>query len=83
MVKINWILKKIVEVEWVDACSRGRWDSHDSYVAQTALNCKTSGYLAKETKKEIVIIQNQSEENSVLDSITIPRVCIQHIRRIK
>ena len=37
----------MVEVEWVDSCSKGGWRSRAEYLEQTVDFCRTAGYLLK------------------------------------
>lgn len=72
----------LVEVEWVDSCSQGRWGSLDNYDTNPT-KCRSSGYLRHKDKKSIQLIQTHNEDKSILDSITIPRGCVTKIRLFK
>jgi hypothetical protein len=85
--KTKWPMNQIVEVFWVDSCSRGRWAGLDDYRKERPAICKTCGYLVAQTKTYITIALSQGDmtamSNNVLDSISIPRSCVTRIRRLK
>ena len=73
----------IVEVEWRDSVSRGRWSTREDYSKETPANCTSVGYLLKSDREKVIIVQSTEEKSYVLDSITIPRSCVQAIRKLK
>ena len=83
----KWPMKKILEVFWVDSCSRGRWDSLTNYQKEVPALCRTVGYLVKQTRTYITLALSQGDmtamSNNVLDSISIPRGCVTRIRQLK
>jgi hypothetical protein len=85
--KTKWPMNQILEVFWVDSCSRGRWDSLETYRKEQPALCRTCGYLVAKTKTYITIALSQGDmtamSNNVLDSISIPRGCVTKIRRLK
>lgn len=79
----KWPLKTLVEVDWIDSCVRGRWDSQENYATESGARCRTAGYLLKKTPKVVIIMQSQGLGGSVADSMTIPMSCVTKIRRLK
>jgi hypothetical protein len=75
----------LVEVDWVDSASRGRWDSLENYRNEVTAKCRSAGYLITKNKRVVILLQTQSVNtmNDALDSITIPRGCITRIRHLK
>ena len=76
---------KLVEVDWVDSASRGRWDSLANYKKEVTAYCRSAGYLIANTKRHIIVLQTQGANtiNDALDAITIPKGCILKIRKLK
>lgn len=74
-----------VEVDWVDSASRGRWDSIENYRKEVPAYCRSIGYLITKNKNVVILLQTQgcNTANDALDAITIPRGCIQRIRRLR
>ena len=74
-----------VKIAWIDSTS-----NYDGWVSKKemakefkCLTIKTSGYVIRERKQEIVIAHSVSEGGSVLGVITIPKGCIKSIKRYK
>ena len=84
---------KIVEVIWVDSnIWRGwqRWNKLEDYHERQSLQCKTAGYLFKETKEKVTLLMSRAwehaddeEPSSGAELMTIPRVAIEDIRELK
>jgi hypothetical protein len=66
---------KIVEVEWVDACSHSSWRDTEKVKHCDLLKCKTVGYLYDDPQEDVIrVAQNIAEENgSVSEIMVIPR----------
>jgi hypothetical protein len=75
----------LVEVDWVDSASRGRWDSLENYKREQTAHCRSAGYMIVKNTKCVILLQTQgcNTVHDALDAITIPRGCIQRIRRLK
>lgn len=81
--KIKWPLTKLIEVEWDDAAVKGKWCGMATYEECEPCRCRTVGYLLKADQRRVVIIQNQSRDGDVSDSMTIPRGCVRKMRKLK
>lgn len=75
----------LVEVDWVDSASRGRWDSLENYKKEVTAYCRSAGYLIADTKHHLIILQTQGANtiNDALDAITIPKGCVLKVRKLK
>jgi hypothetical protein len=75
----------LVEVDWTDSASRGRWDTIENYKKEVPALCRSAGYLIVKNDRVVILLQTQSINtlNDALDAITIPRGCITRIRRLK
>lgn len=80
----EWPLKELVEVEWVDSCTFGRWRPKAEYAAAEPAHCRTAGYLLKADKQCVTIVQSMGRDmvEPISDSMTIPRGCVTRIRRL-
>ena len=75
---------RLVEVEWVDASISGGWGVRKEYLAIRGIKqCRTAGYLLRSNRKEIMVVQSQTEHDGVADSISIPRPSVQKIRYLE
>ena len=73
----------LVEVEWVDACSKAGWRPRKEYIEQAIVPCRTAGYLVASNRKQVVVVQSLSDTSGhVTDGIVIPRVSVKKIRRL-
>ena len=66
----------LVRVLWVDTCSAGTWASLDEYRKKGALNTQSVGFLTRNDKTCVQVVQSISTNDSLNDSITIPRGCV-------
>ncbi len=73
----------IVEVEWVDACSKYGWDDPQIYSRATTSICKSVGYLCKKNEHEVQVVQSLSDTGGQADSTSIPRKCVVKIRILR
>ena len=78
LAKVNDIRKlPRVEVRWVDANSHGGWATLKQYHDDKSVSeIESLGYLTKNTKQEIQLVQSRSKNGNVADSITIPKAWI-------
>lgn len=76
-------LHKIVEVEWIDACVLRGWKHPDEVRDLVPLPCVSVGYLARQTPRDLVLVQSQSDAGSQADSLVIPRSCVKEVRQMK
>ena len=76
-------LSKLVEVEWINSCAMGKWRDKKEYENQEPITCRTAGYLLSKDKKRVIILQSQSNEGGMSDSMTIPRVCVKRMKHLK
>lgn len=73
--------RKLVQIKWNDSKVIHGWrvtDCKDDEIA----HCITVGILKNETKELITVAFGDSDEGSVLETITIPRGCITEIRKL-
>lgn len=80
--KINNLLKlPVVAVTWCDAASGGGWNSVEEYrKSKGILESVSVGMLIANDKRHIQLVQSISENNTVADSIAIPKNMIKHVR---
>jgi len=77
LAKVNDIRKlPRVEVCWIDAEASGGWKTLSDYRRQNLSEVESIGYLTKNTKREIQLIQSRSKNGTIADSITIPKAWI-------
>ncbi len=70
---------RIVEVEWVDICSTGRWTNKPKL---GVLHCVSVGMLIHKCRQNLALVQTSSETGDWTDTITIPRKCISRVRNV-
>lgn len=72
----------VVEVVWLDSQGTDGWQSekeYDEYADDSDPEdgcCKTTGYLFKETDKNVAIVLNQSHSGNLDMMMQIPKVAI-------
>lgn len=76
-------LKGPVVVDWIDSCSSGRWNDISVYQQIDPLVCKSTGWVVRSDKKVMTLVQSIGKNGTMADSITIPRVCIKRVRRLR
>ena len=75
--------RKLIEVEWHDSASLHRWRQPDAHQREAkTVNCVSVGWETKRTSDSITLTQTVSEDNELLDSISIPRGCIRRVKRV-
>jgi hypothetical protein len=83
MAKDTW-MKRVVEVCWQDACTTSRWRSRADYLKlATPAHCRTVGYILKQTKKSITVIQTQGDNEDLNASMTIPMDWVTKIKVLR
>ena len=73
---------RVDEVEWLDHCSENGWARPDRY-DHTLSRCRSVGYVVKETKDTVTLLQNQASPNSVADTTTIAKKLIVRRRTLR
>jgi len=73
---------KMVLIQWVDSVFVQGWRDLDSIKSHRVSDCVSIGILMNETKDWITIVQSKSDE-SYGDGITIPKVCIKQMWKLK
>ena len=71
---------KILEVEWVDSSSCYGWTREPDC---TLSHCESIGFIKREDKESITLIQSFSDNDTFDNTITIPQVCIKKTRKLK
>jgi hypothetical protein len=71
-----------VHVWWVDSCATIGWNNSGD-IDHTEDNCESIGWLAGETKAVVTIAGHKSQQNNYNGIITIPKVAIKKIRKVK
>lgn len=56
--RMSWPPSKVVEVSWFDANARGAWGSASDYMQHSIAPVLTVGYLLKQDKKEVIVVQS-------------------------
>lgn len=74
---------QLFKVSWWDAASSGGWDSLEYYRSKTSLECTTVGFLTKNTRKEIQLVQTISKSGNMTDCMTIPKGWIRKVRKLR
>lgn len=74
----------LVEITWRDAAVGGGWGSLAYYRANNGTSqVSTVGYLTKNSKFEIQVVQSISIDGNVADSMSIPKAWICRTRRLR
>jgi hypothetical protein len=56
-------LNRIVEVEWMDANTRGGWSPHEYYKDHAPAAARTVGYLLEKNKLFITVVTTQADDD--------------------
>lgn len=75
------ILPKVVQVEWFDISSRSGW--HEVHEAKGNYKVISIGYLLSLDDNAVIIAQSIAENDLLAASLTIPKVNVKKITRIK
>lgn len=73
----------LVLVHWQDACTRGGWKDKADYKATTPLDVASVGWVLTWAKTHITIVQTVTDQDSVTDSITIPKPWLTRITKLR
>ena len=74
----------LVEIAWYDSAVGGGWNTLSHYRNKKNVpQMKSVGWLTKNTKTEVQVVQSIAEDGEVADSITIPKVCVVRTRRLR
>lgn len=76
----TFALKQIVEVRWQDASTRSMWGSAEEYASHGVAECISVGYLLRNGKDKIVVVQTQADDAACNSAIAIPASWIRSIR---
>lgn len=79
---------KVISVDWIDSSSNGGWMPMKDRAYPLNLKCSTIGYLIHEDRESVrvsssIAFDNDEAADSFNAAITIPRVAITRIRRLK
>jgi len=69
---------KIVKVDWVDSCNWRGWRDKKEAIGFTPSTCVSGGILTK-TKRGSIGVAHSISEESIGDTVVIPRKCIKGI----
>ena len=72
-------LNKLVVVYWKDACSCDGWDSINSYLDHTPMECRTAGFLLESNKDYVTIAGTESAHRSLNQAMSIPKAWISKL----
>ncbi len=73
----------IAEIKWLDARSKGGWGSVDDYGNQDLPQCRSVGYLVKNNRTEVQVLQSVADSGNVTDSILIPKKCVLEVKILR
>ena len=74
----------IVEIEWEDAASDGRWKDEDDWVENCKpLMCRSVGWLAKSSRQRIILVGSRASNGDASSWEQIPRGCIRSMRYVE
>ena len=74
---------KILEVEWIDSQSRGRWRDIEEAAKDYAGKCCTVGLVIRDDGDSLVLAQTWSDDlTCVCDTMSIPRKSILRRKNI-
>ena len=76
MTKLNMVL-----VYWQDSNMMHGW--RDDCSKDKLANCQTVGILKVDDEDKLVLAMSESDENSFLETITIPKGCIKSVKQLR
>ena len=71
----------IYEVEWLDSAHTPGWRAESTDYGTSI--CLTVGYLLHRDRAMVSLVQSQSQHGSVAEIISIPRVAVRSMKRLK
>ena len=75
--------KPLVIVDWFDISGVGRWSDIEKVQEMKPLACRSVGWLCAETEGYVTIFATENDNKECVDSNTIPRGAIKHIRYLR
>ena len=76
-------LLPVVQVAWEDAATDGGWRTTADYRKSGLVHCLSVGWLTKNTRNEIQLVQSLADTGKVGDPITIPKSWMLSYRVLK
>lgn len=76
----NGTFMKVVNINWIDSQISQGWRPKDS---SGPCHINTVGILVYEDKKDIVVSTSVSENDNFIDQLTIPKIAITKIKRLR
>jgi len=68
---------KVIEVEWLDSVSLGRWATKEEHLTELQeLVCRSTGYLLQEDDVCLTLVQSLNTTGHLANSISIPKAAI-------
>ncbi len=74
---------KLAQVDWIDACSSGRWEEDKESEKRSLGRIRTVGYILHRDKQRIILAQSKDSAESNSDRILIPTSCVKRLRYLK
>ena len=75
-------MESLVEVHWFDSHTIDRWIDPEEYDFTRKCNCRTVGYLLRQTEDHIVIVSTKGDIE-VCQTFVIPIVCVTQMTHLK
>jgi hypothetical protein len=79
--EVSWKDRRLVVVEWRDACCDASWQNHDTTFK--AAQCWTVGLLWHEDDDIVTIVGTCTESGDFNQSMTIPKSIVVSIEDVK
>lgn len=76
----------IVEVDWIDSMQHSGWRVESEWKGRIdahELECRSAGYLYRDDRQSVVLVQSLSRAGSMADMIEIPRRAVRAVRTIR
>jgi len=73
---------RVVLISWLDSNVTHGWDLKDDVVNDVA-HCETAGIVYAEDEDKITVVLAESDCDSTLERLTIPKGCIKSIRELR
>jgi hypothetical protein len=77
------MIDRMVLVEWRDSCFDEGWKTQKRALRHSTSNCRTIGFLLKNKRDSVTVVESQSDTGHVDAVMAIPRGCITKITRLK